>query len=198
MNTTYELSRFNNYYFIQSLSHIFHYTSSIFFSLDIFLLNCGCVCVFSVMSNSLWPMDCSPLGSSVHGIFQARILEPVSISYIRASSQPRDRTASLAPPELAGRFFTTSATWRYFNLKIWICPLKKHVPVLSHIWSHSQVLGARTPTYLFISDTYVFIISNTAAHSKIYAYYSASDKHSWVRVCNSSTRKTKTDTTCNL
>ena len=37
---------------------------------------------------------------------------------VRASSQPRDRTASLAPPELAGRFFTTSATWGYFNLKI--------------------------------------------------------------------------------
>ena len=29
----------------------------------------------SVMSNSLWPMDCSPPGSPVHGIFQARILE---------------------------------------------------------------------------------------------------------------------------
>ena len=35
-------------------------------------------------------MDCSPPGSSVHGIFQARILEWVAISYSRASSQPRD------------------------------------------------------------------------------------------------------------
>ena len=38
------------------------------------------------------PMDCSLLGSSVHGISQARILECVAISYPRASSQPRDRT----------------------------------------------------------------------------------------------------------
>ena len=36
------------------------------------------------------PMDCSPLGSSVHGIFQARILEWVAISFSRGSFQPRD------------------------------------------------------------------------------------------------------------
>ena len=38
------------------------------------------------------PMDCSPPGSSVHGIFQARILEWVAISSSRGSSRPRDRT----------------------------------------------------------------------------------------------------------
>ena len=36
------------------------------------------------------PVDCSPSGSSVHGIFQARILEWVAISFSRGSSQPRD------------------------------------------------------------------------------------------------------------
>ena len=36
------------------------------------------------------PMDCSPTGSSVHGISQARILEWVAISFSRGSSQPRD------------------------------------------------------------------------------------------------------------
>ena len=45
----------------------------------------------SVMSDSLRPMDCSPPGSSVHGIFQARILEWVAISYSRGSSRPRDQ-----------------------------------------------------------------------------------------------------------
>ena len=34
------------------------------------------------------PMDCSPPGSSVHAIFQARILEWVAISYSRGSSWP--------------------------------------------------------------------------------------------------------------
>ena len=41
----------------------------------------------------LWdPKDCSPPGSSVHGNFQARILEWVAISFSRGSSQPSDQT----------------------------------------------------------------------------------------------------------
>ena len=39
------------------------------------------------------PMDCGPPGSSVHGIFQARILERASISYFRGSFQPRSQTS---------------------------------------------------------------------------------------------------------
>ena len=35
------------------------------------------------------PMDCSPPGSSVHGILQARILEWVAISFSSGPSQPR-------------------------------------------------------------------------------------------------------------
>ena len=38
------------------------------------------------------PVDCSPPGSSVHGISQARILEWVAISYSRESSQPQNQT----------------------------------------------------------------------------------------------------------
>ena len=38
------------------------------------------------------PVDCSPPGSSVHGILQARILEWVAISFSRGSSRPRDQT----------------------------------------------------------------------------------------------------------
>ena len=53
------------------------------------------------------PMDCSPPGSSVHGIFQARVLEWVAISFSRGSSRPRDRTwVSL----IAGGCFTDWAT----------------------------------------------------------------------------------------
>ena len=40
------------------------------------------------------PVDCSPLGSSVHGIFQAKILEWVAISCSRGSSWPRDRNCN--------------------------------------------------------------------------------------------------------
>ena len=38
------------------------------------------------------PMDCSPAGSSVHGILQARILEWIAMSHSRVSSQPRDQS----------------------------------------------------------------------------------------------------------
>ena len=49
------------------------------------------------------PMDCSLPGSSVHGIFQARILEWVATSFSRRSSQPRDRTQV---SHVVGRCFT--------------------------------------------------------------------------------------------
>ena len=52
-----------------------------------------CCCVVAQSCPALWdPMDCSPPGSSVHGILQARILEWVVISFPRGSSQPRDWT----------------------------------------------------------------------------------------------------------
>ena len=44
------------------------------------------------------PVDCSLSGSSVHGIFQARVLEWVAISFPRGSSPPRD--GSPGSPEL--------------------------------------------------------------------------------------------------
>ena len=53
------------------------------------------------------PMDCSPPGSSVHGIPQARILERVAMPSPRGSSQPRDLTHV---SRIAGRFFTIWAT----------------------------------------------------------------------------------------
>ena len=56
------------------------------------------------MSISCDPMDCNPLGSSVHEISQARILEWVAISFSEGSSQPRDWTHVFY---LADKFFTT-------------------------------------------------------------------------------------------
>ena len=53
------------------------------------------------------PMDCSLLGSSVHGILQARIVEWVAISFSRGSSRPRDKTQVSCT---ADGFFTVRAT----------------------------------------------------------------------------------------
>ena len=53
------------------------------------------------------PMDCSPPGSFVHGILQARILEWDAIPFSRVSSWPRDQTQVSC---MAGRFFTVWAS----------------------------------------------------------------------------------------
>ena len=55
--------------------------------------------------NRVWlcdPVDCSPPGSSIHGILQARILEWVAVSFSRGSSQPWDQIQVSC---VAGRFF---------------------------------------------------------------------------------------------
>ena len=54
------------------------------------------------------PMGCSLPGSSVCGIFQARVLEWVAISFSRGSSGPRDRTPV---SRIVGRRFTIWAKW---------------------------------------------------------------------------------------
>ena len=53
------------------------------------------------------PMDCSLPGLSVHGIFQARVLEWGAISFSRGSSRPRDQTWV---SRIVGRHFTVWAT----------------------------------------------------------------------------------------
>ena len=64
-----------------------------------------CSSVTQLCPNFCDPMDCSPAGSFVHGIFQARMLEWVAISFFRGSSQPRDRIHVSCVPCTAGRFF---------------------------------------------------------------------------------------------
>ena len=68
-----------------------------------------CVCEVAQSCLTLCaPMDCSPPGSSVHGILQARILEYAAISFSRGSSQPRDWTRVSC---IVGRCFTVWAWW---------------------------------------------------------------------------------------
>ena len=83
-----------------------------------------CYCCCSVTKSCLTvcdPMDCSPPGSSVHGILQARILEWVAMPSSRRSSQPRDLTQV---SHIAGRFFTiwtTREAQEYCSGYVYIC-----------------------------------------------------------------------------
>ena len=74
--------------------------------LTLYLWNKWVVCCVQVCLTLCDPMDHSPPSSSVHGIFQARILEWVAISFSKGSSWPRDWT----------RVFCVSCTdrWIFF------------------------------------------------------------------------------------
>ena len=90
----------------QILYHLSHQFSSVQFS-------------SSVVSDLCDPMDCSLPGSSVHRIFQARILEWVAISSSRGSSWPRDRTCISC---IAGKFFPAEPPGKpLMKIKCLIC-----------------------------------------------------------------------------
>ena len=74
-----------------------------------FVLQCMRVCCAQLLQSCPTlcdPTDCSPPGSSVHGISQARILESVAMPSSRGSSWPRDQTCVSC---IAGLYH--SATW---------------------------------------------------------------------------------------
>ena len=67
---------------------------------------CVCVCMCVVVQSCLTlcdPMDCSPPGSSLHGIFRARILEWVANSYSRGSCQTQVSNTRLFATEPPGK-----------------------------------------------------------------------------------------------
>ena len=134
---------------------------------------CVCVCMCAQSCLTLCdPRDSSPPGSSVHGIFQARVLKWVVISYSRRSSQPRDRT-HFSCISCIGRWFLYHwATWEnpYIHTHIHtfcvifgaslIAQLVKNLPAVQEtlFWSlgqedplekgmaiHSSILAWRIP-----------------------------------------------------
>ena len=85
-------------------------------------------------------MDYSLPGSSVHEIFQARILEWVAISFSKGSSQPSDQTlGSCLLSCISDRVFTTElpGSWLFSYLLWFLVPFK--IPQLSSVQSLSRV-----------------------------------------------------------
>ena len=70
-----------------------------------------CVCSVSLF---VTPLEYSPPDSSVHGIFQARILEWVATSNSRESSQPRDQTHISCVSYIGRWILYYCATWEAF------------------------------------------------------------------------------------
>ena len=114
--------------------------SSLICFCGVYVCVCVCVCACtharSVTQSCpiLWdPKNCSPPGSSVHGILQAKMLEWVAMPSSRGSSQPRNWTCVSC---IAGEFFTTwSPRMPYFHgllaqykfveeLSMWSCQFR--------------------------------------------------------------------------
>ena len=91
----YEYSILNFFYIYYSLKYYYYENESV---KVLVAQPCPSVCN---------PMDCSPPGYCVHGIFQVRVLKWVAIPFSKGSSQPRDQTWVFCT---AGRFFSIWAT----------------------------------------------------------------------------------------
>ena len=70
--------------------------------------HCVCPQLCPTLCNS---RDCSPPCSSVHEIFQARIVKWIAISYSRVSSQPRDQTRVSCVSCIGRQILYHWATW---------------------------------------------------------------------------------------
>ena len=113
-------------------------------------MNLLCVCVLIAQScPTLWdPKDCSPQGCSVHGIFQARILEWVAIPSSKGSSQPKDWSWVSS---IADRFFTILDTREaHFIYSVRF----SSVQLLSPVWLFATPWAAACQASLSITNSW--------------------------------------------
>ena len=101
----------------------------------------------SVVSDSCDSMNCSPTGSSVYGILQARILEWIAISFSRGSFWPRNRTWVFC---FAGRWLTDWAKmdehWRTDGFGLWCWRRLLRIPWTARR-SNQSILKEINPEY---------------------------------------------------
>ena len=108
-------------------------------------------------------MDCSPPGSSVHGILHARVLDWVAISFSRGSSQPRDRTRG---SRIAGRCFIVWATGKPL---IGIIDKKKCVRYLEYtLWWFYIYIYKTTSSILTYPSPYIVLCIYFFSHFKLF------------------------------
>ena len=124
------------WFFSFSISYLGHHSmflcflSKMFFSnsfstFDIFLLfpslllRNAFVCYVLSHFSRVWlhyPMNCSPSGSSLHGVLQTRILEWAAMPLSRGSFWPRIEPSSLTSPALAGGLFNHLRLWLFYSV----------------------------------------------------------------------------------
>ena len=112
-------------------------------------------------------MDCSPPGSSVHGILQARILEWVAMPSSRHLPNPGIEPTSLASPELTSRFSTTEppgkpSFGKWFLFLRWLLSFILLHPFLRGIW-RMRKLSCNSEAWLLLGNSYAHSISKAAS-----------------------------------
>ena len=120
-----------------------------------------CVCAQScpTLCNLI---DCSPQGSSVHGILQARILEWITILFSGNLPDPGIESASLASPALAGRFFTWASIAVGNSVVGLICKEFPYIARNSSSFCKGEkmiviiIISPLLPRYSCLSDSCVF------------------------------------------
>ena len=120
---------------------------------------CVCVCTLSVDHScpALWePMDCSPLGFSVHGISQERMLEWVAISFPGDLPGSEIETALLVSLALGGRFATPPPY-----------PFTDHYHFIVHVSS----LYKQWRLHLLCNCLYSDHVGTTIGKSTIFLYF---------------------------
>ena len=95
------------------------------------------------------PSDCSPPGSSIHGILRAIILEWVAIPSPGIFPTQGSNPYLFLSPALACGFFTTSTTWEWFDLLAVLGTLKS---LLQHHSSNASILQGSASLTVQLSD----------------------------------------------
>ena len=86
------------------------------------------------------PMDYSLPGSSIHGIFQARVLEWVVISFPRGSSQPSYQTqVSCFIIHMISNLMIFHTIFSICQTYLCICPSRTSIQLISTIWTFSII-----------------------------------------------------------
>ena len=101
-----------------------------------------------VVFNSWCSAEYSLSGSPVHGIFQARILKWIAISYSRVSFWTRNGTCICSVSCIAGIFFTTNTAWEALGINglciFWLRNICIHT--CKHTWD----------IYIYISSSWSY------------------------------------------
>ena len=128
--------------------------------------------VSSVLSDSLWPMDYTPPGSSVHGILQAKILGWVAMLSSWGSSWPRDWTHV--------SYGSCTLTYTIHILRRWLWAFVRIKYILKYInvaqGRYRYKCGCHTHTHIYLRLLFLLAIlipavTHPAEHFTRYTLY---------------------------